>query len=70
MSGCNPNSSSSDTYTKPIQSASTTPALGSLILSKLKISNRGIVGTTAKSAALWPMELVNLDFGTLNFGIK
>ena len=55
---------------KPIQSASIKSILAPLILSKLKISNRSIVGTTAKSAALWPIELVNLDFGIFNFGIK
>ena len=55
---------------KPIQSASIVSILASLILSKLKISNKSIVGTTAKSAASWPKELVNLDFGILNFGMK
>ena len=55
---------------KPIQSASIKSILAPLILSKLKISNRSIVGTTAKSAALWPIELVNEDFGIFNFGIK
>ena len=55
---------------KPIKSASIKSISAPQILIKLKISNRSIVGTTAKSAALWPIELVNLDFGIFNFGIK